>query len=70
MSLPEVPSFTRSFVDHWTGIRVSDSFKQIYSPHVAFLGHLLVKATPVLNASVHLLSYSRETTKWRQQRVT
>ena len=70
MTLPGVPNFTHSFVDHWTGIRVSESFKQIYSPHVAFPGHLLVKATQVLNASVRLLSYLRETTKWRQQRVT
>lgn len=63
MSLPGVPNFMHSFVDHQTGIRVSESFKQIYSPHVAFLGHLLVKATPILNASVHSLSYLRETTK-------
>lgn len=69
-SLPGVPNFTHSFVDHWTGIGVGESFKQIHSPHVAFLGHSLVKATPVLNASVRLLSYLRETTKWRQQRVT
>lgn len=68
MSLPGVSNFTHSCVDDWTGIRVPESFKQIHSPHVAFLGHLLVKATPVLNAGVRLSSYLRETTKWRQQR--